>query len=236
MNLQSVTLKVASGELAQVARTLALEPGAELAARVVATGPQAGRGTIALAGMTLPARVPAGVEAGQTLRLQVVRIEPGQLTVKVLPAGHVAAAADGAVLAQAAGRLAVSGDGDLTAAALALANGRPLWLPDGGAAEVAVEPDGAAAGGGGPSGVAAFCLHSPTLGAIEVRLTMAGGSVRAGVVTSPGAATDLAGEALPQLIDGLALATGRPASAAVSERPATAPAPLPPVGRVDVKA
>ena len=137
MNLQSVTLKVASGELAQVARTLALEPGAELAARVVATGPQAGRGTIALAGMTLPARVPAGVEAGQTLRLQVVRVEPGQLTVKVVPA-HAAAAEDGTTLAQAAGRLAVSGDGDLTAAGLALVTGRPLWLPDGGAAEVAV--------------------------------------------------------------------------------------------------
>jgi hypothetical protein len=236
LNLQSVTLKVASGELAQVARTLALEPGAELAARVVATGPQAGRGTIALAGMTLPARVPAGVEAGQTLRLQVVRIEPGQLTVKVVPA-HAAAAQDGATLAQAAGRLAVSGDGDLTAAGLALANGRPLWLPDGGAAEVAVEPDGESAGrAGGPSGVAAFCLHSPSLGTIEVRMTMAGGSVRAGVVTSPGAATELADAALPQLIEGLARATGRPASAMVSERPATAPVPRPPAGRVDVQA
>jgi hypothetical protein len=102
---------------------------------------------------------------------------------------------------------------------------------------VAVEADGESPGRAGePSGVAAFCLHSPSLGAIEVRMTMAGGSVRAGVVTSPGTATELADAALPQLIEGLSRATGRPASAAVSERPATVPPPLPPAGRIDVQA
>jgi len=233
MNLQSVTLRVASGELAQAARTLAVEPGSELVARVVATGPQAGRGTIALAGMTLPARLPAEVQAGQTLRLQVVHVDPNQLTVRIrAPAGGV-----DATLAQAAGSMAVSGDGDLTAAALALAGGQPLWLPDGGAATVAVAPDGESGGGGrGPGGVAAFVLHSPALGAIEVRLTMAAGSVRAGVVTAPGEATDVAREALGELQEALARATGRPAAAAVSERPRSVPAPAPPVGRVDVQA
>jgi len=236
MNVQSITLKVASGELAQVARTLALEPGSELVARVVATGPRATRGTIALAGMTMPVRLPADVRAGETLRLQVVRIDPTQLTVRIQPARSAAGAMD-ATLAQAAGRLAVSGEGDLTAAALALAGEQPLWLPDGGAATVAISPDGeSSAGPRGPGGEAAFCLHSPALGAIEVRLTMAGGSVRAGVVTTAGEATDLARGALQELTDGLARATGRPAAAAVSERPRSVPSPPPPVGRVDVQA
>jgi len=83
--------------------------------------------------------LPAGVEAGHTLRMAVVRVEPGQLTMRIVT-GHEPATAGATALAHAAGRLAVSGDGDMMATALALANGRPLWLPDGGAATIANVP------------------------------------------------------------------------------------------------
>ncbi|HYW28729.1 MAG TPA: flagellar hook-length control protein FliK, partial [Gaiellales bacterium] len=92
------------------------------------------------------------------------------------------------------------------------------------------------AGGPASSGVAAFVLHSPALGAIEVRITLAPGGVRAGVITAPGEAAEAAGRALQQLQDRLAAATGRPAAVAVSPRPPGVPAPRPPEGRIDVAA
>jgi len=235
MQLGAVNLTKLPGELAQAARGLALEPGAELVARVVSAAEGGGRGTIALAGAVIPARLPRGLHAGQTLRLQVVRADPSEVVVRIRPeqsaAGHQAAAA-----AQAAGSLAVSGDADVLRAALALAGREPMWLPDGGAASVAVEPDGGPAGGPASSGVAAFVLHSPALGAIEVRITLAPGGVRAGVITAPGEAAEAAGRALQQLQDRLAAATGRPAAVAVSPRPPGVPAPRPPEGRIDVAA
>jgi flagellar hook-length control protein FliK len=140
-------------------------------------------------------------------------------------------------LSQAAGQLAVSGDGELLRAALALAGQEPLWLPDGGAANVQVQPDKQPSGGQRGAAVeAAFVLHSPELGAIEVRLRMADGGVRVGVVTAPGVATALAKGALPDLVERLGQATGRPAVAGVSERPIGRRPPAPPAGRVDVQA
>jgi hypothetical protein len=236
MNVQSVTLKAVAGELGDAARTLALEPGAELVARVVAAPAGGGRGTISLAGALLQARLPAGVEAGQTLKLTVVRLDQTQLLVRIQhqsPAEQMATSA----LGQAAGQLAVSGDGELLRAALALAGQEPLWLPDGGAADVQVQPDGGASGGErGAAGEAAFVLHSPDLGAIEVRLRMADGGVRVRVVTAPGEATALAEGALPDLVERLGQATGRPAVAGVSQRPIGRTPPPPPAGRVDVQA
>src|SRR5207245_4089300 len=79
MNLQAVSLKAVAGALGDGARTLALEPGAELVARVVDAPAGGGRGTISLAGALLQARLPAGVERGQTLNLTVVRIDQTQL-------------------------------------------------------------------------------------------------------------------------------------------------------------
>jgi hypothetical protein len=236
MNVQSVTLKAVAGALGEAARTLALEPGAELVARVVAAPAAGGRGTISLAGALLQARLPAGVESGQTLKLTVVRLDQTQLLVRIQhqsPAEQMATS----TLSQAAGQLAVSGDGELLRAALALAGQEPLWLPDGGAANAQVQPDKQRSGGGrSAAGEAAFVLHSPVLGAIEVRLRMADGAVRVGVVTAPGEATALAEGALPDLVERLGQATGRPAVAGVSERPIGRRPPAPPAGRVDVQA
>ena len=234
MQLGVVNLTKLPGELAQAARGLALEPGAELVARVV-TADGSGRGTIALAGAVIPARLPRGVGAGHTLHLQVVRADPSEVVVRIRPEAG-APGRDAAAAAQAAGSLAVSGDADALRAALALTGGEPMWLPDGGAASVAVEPDAAPAGGRASSGVAAFVLHSPALGAIEVRITLAPGGVRAAVVTAPGEAAEAAERRLEQLQDRLAGATGRPVAVAVSARPPGVPAPRPPEGRVDVAA
>jgi hypothetical protein len=235
VNLVAVGLARLGGELPPLARGLALEPGSELVARVVAAG-DGGRGTIALAGAVVPARLPHGVEAGQTLRLQVVRVESGELTVRIQAddAGRPAAAQE---LAQAAGGLAVSGDGELLRAALAMTGQQAMWLPDGGAAAVVIDPDAGTAGGApGGAGVAAFVLHSPALGPIEVRISMAPGGVRAGVVTAPGAASALAEAARDELAGRLSSATGRPAAVSVTPRPAGVAAPQPPSRRVDVQA
>jgi hypothetical protein len=235
MNLQAVSLKAVAGALGDGARTLALEPGGELVARVVDAPAGGGKGTISLAGALLRARLPAGVERGQTLNLTVVRLDQTQLLVRIRRA-ETADPAAAASLAQAAGRLAVSGDGELLRAALAMAGQEPLWLPDGGAAAVQVKPDATSSGELGGSGQAAFVLHSPEHGAIEVRLRLTAGGIRAGVVTAPGEVTAMAETALPDLIERLGAATGRPAAAGVSERPAGRRPPPPPVGRVDVQA
>jgi hypothetical protein len=230
-----VNLTKLPGELVRAARGPVLEPGTELVARVVAAADGRGRGSIALAGAVMPARLPAGVAAGQTLRLRVVRADPSEVVVRIRAEGD-SAGGRAAPLAQAAGALAVSGDGDALRAGLVLAGGRPLWLPDGGAASVAVEPDGGPAGSRGSAGLAAFVLHSPVLGAIEVRITLAPGAVRAGVVPAPGEPAAAAEAAVGELREALASATGRPAAAAVTARAAGVPAPRPPEGRVDVAA
>ncbi|MDX6496460.1 MAG: hypothetical protein QOE17_2446 [Gaiellales bacterium] len=235
MNLQAVSLKAVAGALGKRARTLTLEPGAELVAQVVDAPAGGGKGAISLAGTLLQARLPAGVERGQTLNLTVVGLDQTQLLVRIRRA-ETADPAAATSLAQAAGGLAVSGDGELLRAALAMAGQEPLWLPDGGAAAVEVEPDATPSGGREGSGEAAFVLHSPEHGAIEVRLRLTAGGIRAGVVTAPGAVAAMAETALPDLIERLGAATGRPAAAGVSERPPGRRPPPPPVGRVDVQA
>jgi hypothetical protein len=235
MNLQAVSLKAVVGALGDGAARLALEPGGELVARVVVAPGGGGRGTISLAGALLQARLPAGVERGQTLRLTVVRLDDAQLLVRIRRAESTDPA-PATSLAQAAGRLVVSGDGQLLQAALAIAGQEPMWLPDGGAATVQVEPDTPSPGDRATSGEVAFVLHSPQHGAIEVRLRLTAAGVRAAVVTAPGEVAAMAESALPDLVERLGSATGRPAAAGVSERPAGRRPPPPPVGRVDVQA
>jgi hypothetical protein len=231
MYLAQITLKgAAAADPAAGARPLALAAGKDLVARVVSAPAAGGRGLISLAGVILEARVPAGLAAGEMLHLRVSRADAQEIVVRIVRdgSGHP----DEAATAHIAGQLALRGDGDLLRVALGLADGT-LWLPGGAAATMTVEPD--ADGGDGPGaggGEAAFTLHCPRLGAVEVRLRMAAGGVRAGVVTSPGL-TEPAQAALPELVDALERATGRPAAAAVLERPASTPAPQPPAGAFD---
>jgi hypothetical protein len=233
MNLEQITLKGAAADPASGARPLALAPGKELVARILSAPADGGRGLISLAGIVLEARLPAGLEAGRALRLQVTRADAEEVVVKIVSdaSGH----RDPAAAGRMAGELALRGDPDLLRAALALADGT-LWLPGGAAATVTVDPDGAGAGAGSepaPGGDAAFTLHCPRLGAIEVRLHVGPGGVRAGVVTPPGQTSELAGSSVSELVAALERATGRPATATVSPRAPSAPAPTPPAGAFD---
>jgi hypothetical protein len=232
MSIQAITVQQLARALGGAARTLTLGPGSELAARVLEAPNPAGMGAISLAGVRLPARLPAEVQPGQELRLVVVRAAGGELVARV----KHETGADPARLQELAGQLALSGDGDLLRAAVGLAQGGPLWLPEGRAAELALDPDQAGAGRDeAGAGEAAFVLHCPRLGAIEVRLRVAPGAVTAGVVTPPGAGA-LAESSLDELVDGLRRATGRPAAASVRVRPDEQPPPRPPAGRVDARA
>lgn len=231
MHLAQITLKgAAAADPAAGARPLALPAGKDLVARVVSAPAAGGRGLISLAGVILEARVPPGLVGGELLHLRVTRADAQEIVVRIVRdgGGHP----DEAAAAHIAGQLALRGDGDLLRVALGLADGT-LWLPGGAAATITVEPDADAGEGAGAGGAeAAFTLHCPRLGAVEVRLRMAAGGVRAGVVTAPGL-TEPAQAALPELVDALERATGRPAAAAVLERPASSPAPQPPGGAFD---
>ncbi len=231
MQLGGITAQRLVAALGAEARTLVLEPGSELSARVVA-GPNAGgTGVISLAGLRLEARMPATLQAGDEVRLVVVRAGEGELVAKIARPEDAAAGAR----ADLAGRLAVSGDGDMLRGALALAEGGPLWLPEGRAAEVAVDADGGEGPGSAGGARASFVLHCPRAGAIEVHLSMDAGSVRAGVVAPP-ALAGAADASLAELVSALGAAAGRPATAAVRTRPEAQPPPRPPAGRIDERA
>jgi hypothetical protein len=82
-------------------------------------------------------------------------------------------------------------------------------------------------------GEAAFTLHCPGLGAVEVRMQLDGGGIRAAVATPPGAMTERAAATLPDLVAGLERATGRPGIASVRARRGSEPQPTPPEGSYD---
>ena len=187
---------------------------------------------IALAGIRLAARLPSGVQAGDVLRLTVVRATDSELVARI--------AADRATaprLADAAGRLALAGDGDAMRAALALAGGAPLWLPDGRAAEVAWMPMTAATDATAPRRLAprSCCTaRTPARSRCTCRWTAA---ASAPAWSRPGGATaERATAATADLVAALAEATGRPASADVRARPPAEPPPRPPAGRIDERA
>jgi hypothetical protein len=232
MQLSEITLKLAAADTRSAA-PLRLEVGSQLVARLISTPVGVGRGLISLAGHLLEASLPPGLEPGATLPLRVERADAEQVLVRIVQdsgSGH-----DRAATQRLAGELAVRGDGDLLRASLAM-SGSTVWLPGGPAAEVEVDPDEEADGKDGTSsGEAAFVLHDPVLGAIEVRLQMAAGSVRAAVTTPPGTLAERAADGLLELVKALEEATGRQAAAAVSERPPSASSPAPPQGAIDVR-
>jgi hypothetical protein len=214
-----------------------LEPGSDLVARLISAPANGGRGLISMAGMMLEAQLPSGLLPGQKLHLKVVEATPEQVRVRIVT--HAAEADETTdMVTKLAGELAARGDGALLRAALHFADGSPLWLPGGVAAQIHIDPEAEGdPDAEGPSrsaaGEAAFVLHSPELGAIEVRLRMAEGAVRATVVTAPGEASRLAADGLPDLVAALERATGRPAAAMAAPRAPAATAPPPPEGAFD---
>ena len=212
IEVSQITLRLAAAESREAA-PLRLEPGAQVVARLVSAPAAGGRGLISLAGHLLEARLPSGLQAGSTLPLEVVRADPAQVVVRIVP----------------------QAPGSDQAAAQAVPG--TIWLPGGAAVQLSVDPDdGSPESRGDAAGEAAFVLHDPVLGAIEVRLRLAPGGVLATVRTPSGALADRAAEELPDLISRLGAATGRPAAATASVRPPGVPAPAPPQGAVDVQA
>src|SRR4051812_32903562 len=112
---------------------LALRPGADLVARVAVAPANGGRGGISLAGGVVSAQPPAGLAAGQRLPVRVVRAGGDEVLLKLRPETGVAETAQvGRPIAQAAGSLAVAGDGQLLRVADGLAQpGLALPLPNG---------------------------------------------------------------------------------------------------------
>jgi hypothetical protein len=84
-----------------------------------------------------------------------------------------------------------------------------------------------------PGGEAAFTLHSPDLGAVEVRIRLDAAGVRAAVTTLPGPVTERAAAALPDLVAALEGATGRAGIASVQSRRGSKSGPTPAEGAYD---
>ncbi len=212
IEVSQITLRLAAAESREAA-PLRLEPGAQVVARLVTASAGGGRGLISLAGHLLEARLPSGLQPGTTLPLEVVRADPAQVVVRIV---QQAPGSDQAVAGAVPGT---------------------IWLPGGAAVQLSADPDGGSLDDpGDAAGEAAFVLHDPVLGAIEVRLRLLPGGVQAAVTTPAGVLADRAADGLPDLISRLGTATGRPAAATACVRPPGVPAPAPPQGAVDVQA
>ena len=82
-------------------------------------------------------------------------------------------------------------------------------------------------------GAAAFTLHCPYLGAVEVRIRLDAGGVRAAVTAPAGPMAERAAATLPDLVAGLERATGHPGIASVQVRRGGHRRATPPEGAYD---
>jgi hypothetical protein len=185
---------------------LRLAPGTRLVGRVIER--HGDHGLLNLAGAVLVARLPAGVEAGQRLRLAVAEVTPEQVVLRIV--------AETAPAPQAGP--------PPRPPAPAGAPPIPLALPGGVDARVRVQvdPDGAAPGRarGARDAPAAVTVRydSPRLGRIDVRLALSARGLDAGVAVPPGEAAALAGERAGALRDELRRTLGRPVEVHVGVR------------------
>jgi hypothetical protein len=199
-----------------------LRLGAEVMARVVeAPGPD-GRGLLSLAGAVVRAKLPHGLHAGDRLRLHVAGRDGDQLVLRRVADEHGSAAG---LPASVVAELAQSGDGDQLRAALALAGG-PIPLPGG--RVLTVEPDAREEPDGRErteEGAVRVVLHTPALGALELRLSLQGGALGVDVVADAAVAA-AASSALPELRAAVLSSTGLvPRVDVVERRGAAPPAP-----------
>jgi hypothetical protein len=204
------------------AAAIRLRVGAEVAARVVeAAGPD-GRGLLSLAGAVVRAKLPPGLHAGQRLRLEVAGRDGDQIVLRRVAEERPPAGVPASVVAG----LAESGDGEQLRAAIALAGG-PIPLPGG--RVLTVEPDAGddAAAEAGEGGTVRVVLHTPALGALELRLALHGGALAVDV-TADAAVAPEAARAVAELRAAVHASTGLAARIDVVER--RGPPPPAPVG------
>jgi hypothetical protein len=160
---------------------LRLTPGRAMMARVIEAPPQgAGRGTLAIAGYALTAELPAGVRAGQQLRLEVRDVTATRVLLQVSPA--------------AAGPPPPP---PAPSATVALPGGLTLRIAD--------EDEGSAGGGGaGDRRSLALRLDGPGLGPVDLRFALDPASLRVGISVAPGEPLRRAEAALGELRAALA--------------------------------
>jgi hypothetical protein len=210
-----------------------LREGATVVARVLAASAEDGFGLLSLAGARVRAQLPQALREGETLRLLVVGTLDDKVVLKLVRAEAGTEAKD--VPARVIAEMATKGDGELLRAATTLAGG-VVPLPGGLLAAIDPEetPEGMQDAEGNEPHALRLVIHSPILGAIEMRIALIAGRLGVGVTAEPGPAFSLASEAQIELTRRLEAVTGLPAAVGVAVRqgpPPEAPAP-PDLGEV----
>jgi hypothetical protein len=208
-----------------VAVGIRLREGATVLARVLeAATADDGMGLLSLAGAKVRAQLPQALQVGDRLRLLVAGTIDDKVVLKLLGAETANATRD--VPAHAVAQLATQGDGELLRLAHALTDG---VVPLPGGLVVAIDPDEEAASeeedGGGEEQPQAMRLviHSPALGALELRVGLAAGRLGVAVTAEPGRPFALAAEEQAALASRLEAVTGLPAAVGVTARRGPAP-------------
>jgi hypothetical protein len=205
-----------------------LREGATVVARVLeAATADDGMGLLSLAGTKVKAQLPAALRAGQELRLLVAGVLDDKVVLRLMQAETENATHE--ISARVVADLATRGDGELLRAASALAGG-VVPLPGGILAEIDPDlaPDDDGAEGEARPQALRLVIHSPVLGAVEVRVALLAGRLGVGVTTEPGPAFALAAAAQAELASRLEAVTGLPAAVGVGARvgkPPERPAP-----------
>jgi len=152
--------------------------------------------TLLLAGVRVPARLPAELDVGSALRVRVLEASSERFVLQALPA-EVASPATAT-----------------PAAAYALA------LPGGAQARVHVDEDGADEAGGGGTARSSITLRfdSPALGRLDFAIDLDAGAVASTVHVTAGDPAAVARAASGELESALSAATSRPASVTIRER------------------
>lgn len=177
--------------LRSAAPDLVLSAGRSLAARVLERGPH-GVGILNLAGAIVTAELPEHVQPGDRLRLIVRETTSERVLLQIAPQQ----AATPGLVPPAPGE---------------------VRLPGGGQVAV-VERDGGGAGSDAAAGAVTLRLELPALGAVELRVALDAGGVRARAALGSGLPLELGGERAVELRAALARAAQRPAEVTVVPR------------------
>jgi hypothetical protein len=220
----------AGGGEAQIPlKAVQLRTGATVVARVAEAPAQDARGQLALAGVVVRAKLPAGVRKGQRLTLRVAGQIGDQLVLRLVPEPQAKRPRGSARLASS---LATRRDGDLLRVAVNLAGGGPVPLPGRRFAAVAREGGDESGADGGADAAVRLTLHTPELGSVELVVSLVGDRLQA-VAVVDGPLVDGARLEAPALAERLGVATGLPASVSVQRRGGPPPAEPSPVTEVD---
>ena len=157
---------------------LKIAPGRVLMARVVTADPH-GRGSLNIAGLTLEAKLPKGVQPGQELRLTVRHVTPDRVELSMSDPSAVAAPA-----------APLPGGGSVAVSERHAGGG------------------GGSAGRGSDHHIVALTYNAPALGPVDLRFELEPGSLRLTATLAAGEPADRALERAGELRDALAAATG----------------------------